>query len=98
VLRKGREGSSPSQRTNVLVTNSNRTSQEDPVTGLERSPSPVYGAALLMRLGNHPLAGPNPALSALLTAIFDSVSRPGRRQEHATVNEENRLFFPAANQ
>src|SRR3974377_719642 len=40
-----------------------------PIVRVEDSPSPVYGAALLMRLGFTPLRGSNPRSSALDQAL-----------------------------
>src|SRR5215813_2021169 len=39
---------------------------------MEASPSPVYGAALLMRFGLAPIRGSNPRASAQLTGRFRS--------------------------
>jgi hypothetical protein len=45
---------------------------------MEDSPSPVYGAALLMRFGGNTIRGSNPRSSAQLTGIFRaSVRRSG---------------------
>src|SRR6185437_4205910 len=43
---------------------------------LEDSPSPVYGAALLMRFGSDPIQGSNPRSSAQITGRFREVIRP----------------------
>src|SRR6516225_6998046 len=44
---------------------------------MEASPSPVYGAALLMRLGFTPLPGSNPGASAAAQALPVRISTGG---------------------
>ena len=45
---------------------------------LEDSPSPVYGAALLMRFGSDPIRGSNPRSSARGFPLFGRLRRPSR--------------------
>src|ERR1700678_466305 len=56
-------------------------------TRMEDSPSPVYGAALLMRFGSDPIRGSNPRSSAQLTFRF----QPGFRQLRSGGNRPGAL-------
>src|SRR5579859_694400 len=45
------------------------------LTWMEASPSPVYGAALLMRFGGDPIRGSNPRASARVAGSFRTFLR-----------------------
>jgi hypothetical protein len=59
---------------------------------VEDSPSPVYGAALLMRLGFTALRGSNPRSSAVLT--WESAQEPQAPIVVLTANVVTRLQLP----